>query len=525
MTSTEKNTARLKVREAGLEDVPAISKLVERVYPGMPPYPDAMLRGQINAFPEGVWVAELGEDIVGYCATIRLKEKIALSEHTWRTVTGGGYGSTHDATGEYLYGYEVCVDPQMRRYRIGQRFYRERRRLAEFQRLKGIVIAGRIPNYSRHARRFDGPDAYVEAVRNKQINDPVLGFQIRMGFEPVRVLRDYLPMDRESGGNAVQLVWYNPQYSPAPAATAKRPKPVQRAALNRVRVATVQYKQRRITSFDEFRKMVTYFVDVTGDYGADFVVFPELFTLQLLSLESEEQKPHESIATIARYEEAIISMFSELAVRYNINIIGGSTPALRGDSIRNVCHVFRRDGTLAMQEKIHPTPNERYWWNVEGGDELNLIDTDCGPIGVLICYDSEFPELSRHLVDQGINILFVPFLTDERQSYCRVRFCAQARAVENQINVVMSGSCGNLPNVKNIDIHYAQSCILTPCDFPFSRDGVAADTTPNVEMVAFADLSLRALREARQTGAVLNLKDRRHDLYSVVWHGKVKRSS
>ena len=271
--------------------------------------------------------------------------------------------------------------------------------------------------------------------------------------------------------------------------------------------------------------MVTYFVDVTGDYGADFVVFPELFTLQLLSLENEDMKPHESIATIARYEEAIISMFSELAVRYNINIIGGSTPALRGDTIRNVCHVFRRDGTLAMQEKIHPTPNERYWWNVKGGDELNLIDTDCGPIGVLICYDSEFPELSRHLVDQGINILFVPFLTDERQSYCRVRYCAQARAVENQIYVVMSGSCGNLPNVKNIDIHYAQSCILTPCDFPFSRDGVAADTTPNVEMVAFADLSLRALREARQTGTVLNLKDRRHDLYSVAWHGKVKRSS
>ncbi len=104
-------------------------------------------------------------------------------------------------------------------------------------------------------------------------------------------------------------------------------------------------------------------------------------------------------------------------MRYNINIIGGSTPALRGDSVRNVCHVFLRDGTMATQEKIHPTPNERYWWNITGGDELTLIDTDCGPIGVLICYDSEFPELSRHLVDQGINILFVPFLTDERQSY------------------------------------------------------------------------------------------------------------
>jgi hypothetical protein len=84
----------------------------------------------------------------------------------------------------------------------------------------------------------------------------------------------------------------------------------------------------------------------------------------------------------------------------------------------------------------------------------------------------------------------------------------------------MSGSCGNLPNVQNMDIHYAQSCILTPCDFPFARDGIAADTTPNVEMVAFADLSLRALRASRQDGTVRNLRDRRHDLYSVMWRAQ-----
>ena len=143
--------------------------------------------------------------------------------------------------------------------------------------------------------------------------------------------------------------------------------------------------------------------------------------------------------------------------------------------------------------------------------------TDCGPIGVLLCYDSEFPELARHLVDQGAQTLFVPFCTDERQSYLRVRYCAQARAVENQCYVVMSGNVGNLPAVRNMDIQYAQSCILTPCDFPFARDGIAADTTPNVEMVAFADLRPDALAMARNAGTVQNLKDRRFDLYSVTW--------
>ncbi len=116
-------------------------------------------------------------------------------------------------------------------------------------------------------------------------------------------------------------------------------------------------------------------------------------------------------------------------------------------------------------------------------------------------------------------MLFVPFLTDERQGYWRVRYCSHARTIENQIYVVMSGSVGNLPNVQNIDIHYSQSCILTPCDFPFARDGIAADTTPNVETVAFADLRLDNLVEARNSGTVQNLKNRRHDLYSVVWHG------
>ncbi|MCP5146444.1 MAG: carbon-nitrogen hydrolase, partial [Gammaproteobacteria bacterium] len=80
-----------------------------------------------------------------------------------------------------------------------------------------------------------------------------------------------------------------------------------------------------------------------------------------------------------------------------------------------------------------------------------------------------------------------------------------------------SGNCGNLPGVNNFDIQYAQSCIVTPCDFPFARDGVAADTTPNVEMVAFADLRLDALVEARANGTVQNLKDRRHDLYTINW--------
>lgn len=519
MSTTESDRRnRLTTREATPADVAQIVELANRVYPNMPPYTAGMIRGQINAFPQGVWVAEHGDRIVGYCATIRLRGEVALRTHTWSSATGGGYGSTHDPAGEYLYGYEVCVDPGMRRYRIGQRFYRARRRLAEHLGLKGIVIGGRMPGYARREREFASPEEYVDAVIEHKVRDPVIGFQTRNGFEIIGVLPGYLLSDTDSRGNAVHMLWRNPQYTPeTPKEMRKQGLP--RLTTARVRVASVQYGQRRISSFDEFRQMVMYYIDTCADYRSDFVVFPELFTLQLLSVENEPVPPAEAIRRISEHEGAIMDFFRDAALKYNVNIIAGSTPSMRGDEVYNVSHVFRRDGSHESQDKIHPTPNEAYWWNIVGGDAVKLIDTDCGPVAVLICYDVEFPELCRHLTDQGINLLFVPFMTDERQSYCRVRYCAQARAVENQIYVAMSGSCGNLPYVHNMDIHYAQSCILTPCDFPFARDGVAADTTPNVEMVAFADLSLHALRDARRDGTVRNLRDRRHDLYTVTWRG------
>ncbi|MDP2764058.1 MAG: Glu/Leu/Phe/Val dehydrogenase dimerization domain-containing protein, partial [Brevundimonas sp.] len=285
-----------------------------------------------------------------------------------------------------------------------------------------------------------------------------------------------------------------------------------------VRVATVQLQARKVSSFEEFISNIEYFVDVTSDYRSDFVVFPELFTLQLLSLEKKKLTPVESIEALTRYTPRFVEAMRKMAVEYNINIIGGSHPTQTDDGdIQNVAYVFLRDGSVHEQEKIHPTPNERHWWNIKGGDRVHAIPTDCGPIGVLICYDSEFPELARRLVDEGARLLFVPFCTDNRQGYLRVRYCSQARAIENQCYVILSGNVGNLPNVENMDVQYAQSCILTPCDFPFARDGVAAEASENVETVTVADLDLSDLAWAKSQGTVRNLRDRRFDLYKTVW--------
>ncbi|HKK79972.1 MAG TPA: nitrilase-related carbon-nitrogen hydrolase, partial [Phaeodactylibacter sp.] len=147
--------------------------------------------------------------------------------------------------------------------------------------------------------------------------------------------------------------------------------------------------------------------------------------------------------------------------------------------------------------------------------ELKVFDTDCGKVGILICYDVEFPELARIYADQGMQILFVPFLTDTQNGYNRVRLCAQARAIENECYVVMAGAVGNLPRVNNMDINYAQSAIFTPSDFAFPTNAIRSEATPNTEMTVIADVNLELLKELHEYGSVNTLKDRRRDLYEV----------
>ena len=525
ISTTDKTKARLEVRQAKLKDVPDIAELVRRAYIDLPTYKLGEIRGQLNNYREGCFVAKLDGVIVGYCASMRLKANVAMSDHSWDEVTGNGFGSRHDPTGDWLYGYEMCVDPKVRGTRIGRRLYEERRALAERLDLSGIVFGGRMPNLAnamrRKRNRAEGPEDYLEKVVDNKIHDPVLRFQLANGFEPQGILENYLPEDKRSKAFAVRMVWRNPYVDADAPRKHRLPRDVES-----VRIATCQLQARAVSGFDEFMRHVEYFVDVASDYESDFILFPELFTLMLLSAEEKELSPIEAIEALSEYTPKIRQKLSELALNYNINIIGGSHPTRMDDGdIHNVAYVCLRDGSIHAQEKIHPTPNEAYWWNIKGGDSIDAIPTDCGPIGVLICYDSEFPELARRLVDEGARIIFVPFCTDSRQGYMRVRYCAQARAIENQCFTVLSGNVGNLPNVANMDIQYAQSCILTPCDFPFARDGIAAEASENVETLTISDVNLADLSWARAEGTVRNLADRRFDLYQIEWDKRVGQIS
>lgn len=282
-----------------------------------------------------------------------------------------------------------------------------------------------------------------------------------------------------------------------------------------IRICCVQYEMREIATFADFEKQVEYFVKVSSDYSSDIVLFPELLTTQLLSF-IPEKRSHFAIRELCSYTHAYEHLFTRLATEYKVNIVAGTHFKMVDAHIYNVATLFRRDGTKEEQAKIHITPSEAKSWDVVGGKDLvKVFDTDSGKIAILICYDSEFPELARLACDQGAQILCVPYCTDDRHGFTRVRVCSQARAIENQVYVATAGTVGNLASVENMDIQYAQSAIFTPSDLPFSRDGIAAIATENQEMVIIADVDLAILDRNREFGTVRPFKDRRHDLYSI----------
>jgi predicted amidohydrolase len=222
---------------------------------------------------------------------------------------------------------------------------------------------------------------------------------------------------------------------------------------------------------------------------------------------------------LADFTQPFIELFRDLAMRYHLNIVGGSQFELEGEKLYNTSFLFRRDGSIERQRKLHITPHERKWWGVQPGQSLQVFETDRGRISVLVGYDVQFPELARIAFARGARMLFVPFNSDERNDYLRMRYCAQARCIENSVFAVLAGCVGNLPDVEHADIHYAQSAILTPSDFYFSRDGVAAECEANIETVIFAELDLVLLRRHRRKGSVRNWEDRRTDLYRLRYEG------
>lgn len=498
---------RIRLRHLKLEDFQSLREAMVQAYPDMAGaiWREDHIRSLIARFPDGQFCVTVNGKVVASALSIIVDYDLYGDRHTYRQITGNYTFSTHDPEGDVLYGIDVFVHPDYRGMRLARRLYEARKELCERLNLKSIIAGGRIPNYAKYADQLS-PRAYIEKVKLKELYDPTLSFQLSNDFHVLKVMKGYLEGDSSSREYATLLEWNNIYHD-------QRPKIAGRAN-DVVRLGLVQWQMRPMANFDALCDQAEFFVDAISSYQADFCLFPELFNAPLLA-EYNDLDEARAMRGLARHTEPLRQKFVDLAISYNVNIITGSMPMLDGEHLKNVGFLCRRDGTWEKFEKVHITPNEVQYWGMVGGDEVRVFDTDCGKVGILICYDVEFPELSRLLALQGMQILFVPFLTDTQNGYMRVRRCAQARAIENECYVAIAGSVGNLPKVENMDIQFAQSAVFTPSDFAFPTNGIKSEATPNTEMTLIVDVDRDLLKELNAHGSVRVMRDRRNDLYEV----------
>lgn len=282
--------------------------------------------------------------------------------------------------------------------------------------------------------------------------------------------------------------------------------------MDRIRVAALQYFIRPVPSWEAFADQVTALVETAADYHCQLMVFPEYFTAQLLTLGDIKRPMPEQVRDLAHQVDRYVALMTGLAKDHGLYVAGGTIPVLAAPGsniVHNQAFLFSPQGTHGTQRKLHMTRFEAEEWDIKADAGLRVFETAFGRVAIAICYDVEFPEIARAAARQDAHILIVPSCTDERQGFLRVKYCAQARAIENQMYVITSHTVGSLPMVPAVHLNYGQAAIYTPSDFPFARDGILAEGNINQEMMVIGELNLQTILESRSGGTVLPLLDSR----------------
>ncbi|MGE0321071.1 MAG: GNAT family N-acetyltransferase, partial [Polyangiaceae bacterium] len=268
------------MRETDIDALIALNKLC---FPSMVEQNVVWNRGQLSnhlrLFPEGQLVVEKDGVVVGAASSLIVHMgRDPYRQHTYSGVTDGGFFHNHDPQGDTLYGADVYVHPELQGSGLGRVLYEARRELCKRLNLRRILAGGRMYGYHEVASELT-PEEYVASVEEGKRRDLVLSFQLREGFIVRGILKNYI-RDPLSHNSATLIEWQNPDF-----------KPSEDGDVRKVRVACVQYQVRRVNSFEEFADQTEYFVETASEYRADFVVFPELFSVQLLSQESLKKLP------------------------------------------------------------------------------------------------------------------------------------------------------------------------------------------------------------------------------------------
>lgn len=381
------------IRPMILEDIPAVIELQKRSFQGgMSVWSADQLTNHLAIFPEGQLVAvDSTNKILASASSIIIDWDDYAASAQWATITGHGTFNTHNPLGKTLYGADLSVDPLARRKGIGSLLYQARKKMVKDRDLKRFLTGGRIPGYALVSKEIS-PKQYVAEVIQGKRKDPTLNFQLKNGFVVLDIVQDYLP-DGESLDYATLLEWLNPEYimhmsllseeeNQIPIEISNLEEPIKYPRTRRVRIAAMQYLLRPISCFEDFATQVEFFVHSAKDYDSHFVVFPELFTMQLLSYMNEPGAAR-AVRLLAQQTPEYEKLFKRLATENNLYIIAGTHPVIQQGELFNAAHLFTPNGLIFRQKKVHLTPVEKISYQMSRGMVFMFIIPSMAKLGFL----------------------------------------------------------------------------------------------------------------------------------------------
>lgn len=270
-----------------------------------------------------------------------------------------------------------------------------------------------------------------------------------------------------------------------------------------IKIAAAAYRFDWLDGFDAYRAKLTRWVEAASD--CDLLVFPEYGGMELASLGGKDiaRDLEASLHEVARHEAARDALHIELAARHGLHILAASAPFFADARPVNRAVLFGPQGRIGHQDKQIMTRFEREDWNVVGAPGLKIFDTPVGRLGILICYDSEFPLLGRQLAEAGVEIILVPSCTDTVAGFNRVRIGSMARALESQCIVVQSPTVGTCDWNPAIDENRGRAAIYAPSDGYWPESGILAEGEMDKCGWVKARIDLDKIRQSREDGRVL----------------------
>jgi predicted amidohydrolase len=271
-----------------------------------------------------------------------------------------------------------------------------------------------------------------------------------------------------------------------------------------MKIATSAYPLDWFKDWTDYEAKLTAWVAEAAQEGASLLVFPEYGAMELASLDGPRVASDlkGSIRAVAGRVGASYNLHAALAARFGVHILSASAPVIEGGAVVNRAALFGPAGLIGVQDKQIMTRFEREEWHVAPGGPLRLFDTSLGKIGILICYDSEFPLLGKALADA--DLILVPSCTEALTGYSRVRIGAMARALEMQCVTVMASTVGTADWSPAVDTNCGMGGVFGPPDTGFPPTGVLAEGTLNRPGWTYAEVDLDRITHVRADGVVLN---------------------